>query len=109
MAKPRRKQHSQPVSGGVPVEITTEGLDSVVWSDPDLVLGFCDAYGLPAPASHFLASPRACRDHAAMSWAKVNGYVNRYGGVLGNELAQLDIPPAGRARIRARIAALKGK
>lgn len=109
MAKPRRKQHSQPVSGGVPAELTSPGLESVVWTDPDLVLGFCDAYGLPAPADYMLPSPRACRDHAAMSWAQVNGYVNRWGGVLGNELDQLDIPPAGRARTRARIAALKGK
>lgn len=108
MAKVRSKDTQRPV-GAVPSELTSTGLDSVVWSDPDLVLGFCDAYDLPAPPSYVLPSPRACRDHAAMSWATVNGYVNRYGGVLGNELAQLDIPPAGRARIRARIAALKGK
>ena len=109
MAKPRRKQRSQPSRGGVPVEITTEGVDSVVWLDPDLVLGFCDAYGLPAPPDYVLPSPRACRDHAAASWAKVNGYVNRFGGVDWAQVADLDIPGVGRARIRARIAALKGK
>ena len=109
MAKPRRKQRSQPSRGGVPVEITTEGVDSVVWLDPDLVLGFCDAYSLPAPPAHVLLSPRACRDHAAESWARVNGYVNRYGGVLWNDLHRLDVPPAGRARTRARILAIVKK
>lgn len=108
MARIRSKRRVTP-RGGVPAEITTEGLDSIVWRDADLVHGFCDAYGLPAPPSYVLPSPRACRDHAAASWAKVNGYVNRFGGVHWAQVAELDIPGVGRARIRARIAALKGK
>lgn len=108
MAKVRSKDTQRPV-GAVPSELTSTGLDSVVWSDPDLVLGFCDAYGLPTPPDYVLSSPRACRDHAAMSWATVNGYVNRWGNVDWSLMDEVDIPPAGRARTRARIAALKGK
>lgn len=89
--------------GGIPVEIKTEGLDSEVWSDADLVLGFCDAYGLPAPEDHLLVSPRACRDHAAESWASVNGYLNRYGAVHWELLSEVDVPGVGGARIRAKV------
>lgn len=89
--------------GGIPVEITAEGLDSEVWSDADLVLGFCDAYGLPAPEDHLLGRPRACRDHAAQHWALVNGYLNKYGSVHWGLLSEVDVPAIGNARIRAKV------
>lgn len=108
MARPRSKRRATP-SGGVPIELTSPGLASEVWSDPDLVLGFCDAYGLPAPPDYVLPSPRACRDHAAAAWCTVNGYVNRHGGVHWQQASELDIPPIGRSRIRARITALQRK
>lgn len=96
--------------GGIPVEITTEGLDSEVWSDPDLVLGFCDAYGLPAPADYILSYPRACRDHAAESWARVNGYLNKFGAVHWSLLSEVDVPAVGGARVRAKIrSAIQGQ
>lgn len=102
MAKVRSKDTQRPV-GAVPSELTSTGLDSVVWSDPDLVLGFCDAYGLPAPEDHLLGMPRACRDHAAQHWALVNGYLNKYGSVHWGLLSEVDVPAIGNARIRAKV------
>lgn len=89
--------------GGIPAEIKTEGLDSEVWTDPDLVLGFCDAYGLEVPEDHLLDSPRACRDHAAESWAKLNGYLNRWGSVRWDLLSEVNVPAPGNARTRAKV------
>lgn len=87
-------------------ELTEKGMESPVWLDSALAQEWLRVRGLPAAPAAFESSPRALRDWAADEWAKAEGITNQWGGTHWERLHEdYGIPPAGRARTRARYPA----
>ena len=87
---------------GIPWELTTEGLESVLWRDDESVSAWLSSHGIRGPLPQFWGHPRALRDHAAHHWLRAHGYIDRWDRFDRRQLEGVPVPGIG-ARIRARF------
>lgn len=95
--------------GVVPAVLKASGVTDVLWTDPVSVDRWCERHGLQVPPSMFWTSPRALRDHAAVSWSVKHFPHARFHGPDWAASARAGVGPISGARMAARHEAATGE
>lgn len=93
-------------AGEVPVVLTAAGVSADLWRDPVAVAAWAERRGLPVPPAMFHSSPRALRDHCAVSWSAKHFPHDRFHGPDWAASARAGVGPISSARMVARRAAV---
>lgn len=102
----RRRMSGVEQAGEVPVVLTAAGVSADLWRDPERTEAWCVQRGLPAPPAVFHSSPRALRDHCAVSWSTKHFPHERFHGPDWGASARAGVGPISSARMVARRAAV---